>query len=89
MQIVLGLLWRWFMRKDNFQGKALLVNTVHDCVWFDCHESVLEEVHAGAVKIMQAVPQILKKYFDMDCPVPFPVDAESGPNMLDLHHMEA
>lgn len=86
VQLVLGYLWRWFVRTDNFGGKALLTNTVHDCVWVDMHPDVVNTVMPGMKKIMQAVPQLLKKHFDIDCPVPFPVDGEVGPNMLDLHH---
>jgi len=86
VQMALGVLWRWFVSTDNFGGKALLVNTVHDCVWFDMMPEVVDEVIAGSMRIMEAVPQMLKKFYDYDCPVPFPVDAEVGPNMLDLHH---
>lgn len=88
VQIVLGKLWRWFVKNDNFGGKALLVNTVHDCVWADCHPDVLDRVCAGMKKIMEAVPLWLKKHFNEDCPVPFPVDVEVGENMLELHHWE-
>lgn len=86
VQIVLGYLWRWFVRTNNFDGKAVLINTVHDCVWVDMHPDAVDTVIPGMVKIMQAVPTMLKKHFDIDCPVPFPVEAETGPNMLDLKH---
>ncbi len=86
VQMVIGVLWRWFVSTDNFGGKAFLVNTVHDCIWFDMHPDVVDEVMAGSIRIMQAVPEMLKAFFDYDCPVPFPVDAEVGPNMFDLHH---
>lgn len=86
VQIVTGQLWRWFVKNDFFGNKAFLVNTVHDCVWADCHKSVRDKVVAGMVKIMQAIPHFLKHFFGIDCPVGFPVDAECGPNMLELHH---
>jgi len=86
VQLVLGVLWRYFTMKDNYGGKALLVNTVHDCIWVDAHKDVAEEVCRDIKKIMESVPRLLKAYFDMDCPVPFPVDVEIGDNMLDLHH---
>lgn len=89
VQMVLGQLWRWFVRNDFFGGKAYLVNTVHDCVWADCHHTVLDRVVAGMVKIMQAIPHFLKHFFGINCPVSFPVDAEVGDNMLDLHHWQA
>lgn len=88
VQLVLGILWRWFVKNDNFGGLAFLVNTVHDCVWADMHPSVVATVIPGMRKIMQAVPQLLKHMFDVDCPVPFPVDAEVGPNMLSLTHFK-
>ena len=86
VQMVLGQLWRWFVKMDFFGDKAFLVNTVHDCCWFDCHKDVVDKVVVGAKKIMQAIPHFLKVFFNIDCPVNFPVDAEIGPNMLTMHH---
>lgn len=86
VQMVLGQLWRWFVRNDFFGGKAYLVNTVHDCAWFDVHSDVLDKVVPGCVKIMQAIPHFLKHFFGIECPVGFPVDAEVGDNMLELKH---
>lgn len=87
VQMILGLLWRWFIKNDNFGGKAFLVNTVHDCIWVDCHKDVKDQVCRGIKVIMESVPQALKKFFGMECPVPFPVEVEAGPNMLELHHV--
>lgn len=89
VQMILGQLWRWFIKNNYFRNRAFLVNTVHDCVWADCHCAVLDEVVAGMIKIMQAVPYFLKRFFGIDCPVQFPVDAEVGDNMLDLKHWQA
>tara|TARA_Y100000296_G_scaffold66371_1_gene78381 strand:+ start:6868 stop:7476 length:609 start_codon:yes stop_codon:yes gene_type:complete len=88
VQMILGLLWRQFVRTDNYGGQAFLVNTVHDCIWVDMHKDVKAKVAKHVKVIMESVPQVLKKYFGMECPVPFPVDVEAGPNMLDLHHVE-
>lgn len=87
VQYVLGKLFRLFIEKDNWGGRALLVNTVHDCVWIDCENDVLQDVVNHVVPVMQSIPAILKEMFDIDCPVPFPVEAEAGPNMLSLHHV--
>jgi hypothetical protein len=86
VQMVLGVLFRYFNKKSNWEGKAFLVNTVHDCVWFDLHPDVADEVLGAAKHIMESVPQLLKHFFGIDCPVPFPVDVEIGNNMLELHH---
>ena len=86
VQLILGLLWRMFVTTDNFGGKAVLVNTVHDCYWIDCHPDVLHEVKDKAMAIIENVPAYLQHFFGIDCPVPFPAEAEYGSNMYDLHH---
>jgi len=88
VQIALGKLWRLFVATENFYGMALLVNTVHDCVWVDMAEGLHELVLPAMKKIMENIPLYLKTLFGMNCPVPFPVDAEFGDNMLDLHHYQ-
>lgn len=86
VQMILGKIWRYFMRTENLGGKALLVNTVHDCYWIDTHPDVTQDVANVVLKIMAAVPQFLKAIYNIDCPVPFPAEAEHGPNMYDLKH---
>jgi len=86
VQIALGKLWRMFIATDNFGGKALLVNTVHDCVWVDMAEGMAAIVLPAMKMLMEGIPTYLDQLFGMKCPVPFPVDAKHGPNMLDLHH---
>lgn len=87
VQLVLGMLLRLFYKRNNWDGKAFLVNTVHDCVWIDCHEDVYKEVAEMAVKTMENIPAYLKHFFNINCPVPFPVEAEAGLNMLELGHI--
>ncbi|QPC44944.1 DNA polymerase A family protein [Kaustia mangrovi] len=86
VQAMLGLLWRHFVAKDFYGGKAFLINTVHDCVWIDCHKDVLDEVAADVKRILESVPEFYNKRHGMDIQVPFPVEVEYGQNMMDLHH---
>lgn len=86
VQMVAGMLVRLFYRTNNFNGKAFLVNTVHDCYWIDMHKDVVDTVMPAVLRIMQAVPQFLHKFYGIHCPVPFPAEAEVGPNMYNLHH---
>lgn len=88
VQAVLGLLWRHFISTDNYAGRAFLVNTVHDCVWADVHKDVLHQVVPKMVEIMQSIPEYYNSRYGMNITVPFPVEAEIGPNMMDLHHYE-
>jgi DNA polymerase I-like protein with 3'-5' exonuclease and polymerase domains len=85
VQYVLGRLFRHFIKSRNYGGKAFLVNTVHDCVWIDCHKSVLDTVARDVKRIMESIPAILTELYGMAVQVPFPVEVEVGPNMLDLH----
>lgn len=87
VQLVLGMMVRMFYKRMNWNSQAFLVNTVHDCIWIDAHVSVYKEVAAASVKCMEAIPAYLKHFFNIDCPVPFPVEAEAGLNMLDLTHI--
>lgn len=89
VQMILGKLFRLYLSNDRYGGKALMVNTVHDCVWFDYKKEVRDQVLNDAIRVMQAVPQFLKQIFDIDCGVLFRVDAECGNNMLDLKHFHS
>lgn len=89
VQGVLGLLWRHFISTNFYGGKAYLVNTVHDCVWVDCHKSVLDQVAADMKRIMESIPEYYNERYGMSIDVPFPVEVEYGPNMNNLHHWKA
>jgi DNA polymerase I-like protein with 3'-5' exonuclease and polymerase domains len=88
VQTMMGKLWRWFVAKQNFGGKAYLVNTVHDCVLIDVHQDVVDLVIPTAKQILEAVPYYFNKQFDMGIDVPFPVEAEIGPNWYEMKHYE-
>lgn len=81
VQIVLGKLFRQFIATDNYGGKALLINTVHDCVWEDVDESVVDVVAADTKRIMEGIPTYLHELYGMNVTVPFPVEIEVGKNL--------
>jgi DNA polymerase I-like protein with 3'-5' exonuclease and polymerase domains len=91
VQVILGKLFRAYVKRGWWSGAknapALLVNTVHDCVWNDMRKEVRDEVLTLTCAIMESVPEVFNAmYPDLEIDVPFPVEAECGPNMLDLHH---
>ncbi|QIG73186.1 putative DNA polymerase I protein [Rhizobium phage RHph_I40] len=88
VQAILGRLFRYFSANDNWNGKALLVNTVHDCVWFDVHVDHIHEIVPQVIKIMESIPEYYNTRYKMNITVPFPVEAELGLNMMDLHHYD-
>lgn len=83
VQVALGKLWRMFVANDNYKGKALLCNTVHDSVWADCKDNIKEQVGRDMRKVMEAIPQYLHELHGMDVQVPFPVEVETGLNLYD------
>lgn len=85
VQGICGKLWRHFVANNNYGGKAVLCNTVHDCVWVDCHQDVKEQVCKDIKEIMESVDEWFLQ-FGVEITVPFPVEVEVGPNMLDLKH---
>lgn len=89
VQIILGVLWRHFVSNDNYGGRALLCNTVHDCVWFDYQPEVEDELAVNVKTIMESVPEVLHRLYGMDVPVPFPVEVEIGDNLYNksVHHI--
>jgi DNA polymerase-1 len=81
VQIQLGLLWRHFVSNDNYGGRALLCNTVHDCVWIDSAPEVVQLVAADTKRILESVPETLQRLYNWHSPVPFPVEVEQGDNL--------
>lgn len=88
VQAMLGRLIRKFLETDDYGGKAFLVNTVHDCVWVDCHKDVIDLVCADLKRIMESIPEYYNSRYGMDITVPFPVEVEHGDNMNDLQHWQ-
>lgn len=86
VQAVLGLLWRHFIACDFYGGKAYLVNTVHDCIWVDCHASIVDAVARDIQRIMESIPEFYNARYGMSITVPFPVEVEVGKNMHELKH---
>jgi DNA polymerase-1 len=86
VQAVLGLLMRRFISTNFYDNKAFLVNTVHDCVWIDCHKDVLDQVCCDVKLIMESIPEFYTNRYGMTITVPFPVEVECGPNMNALKH---
>ena len=87
VQAMIGYLFRAFNKRMNFDGNAFLVNTVHDCVWIDCHKDYVDTVAPLAKVILEAVPSMYRRAFNMDIGgITFPTETEVGLNMLDLNH---
>lgn len=82
VQGIAGCVIRWLISKKFFDGKVLLINQVHDALYFDCHKDVLQEVASTVKHIMESLPEFYKQY-GYDLGVPFPAAVEAGPSMFE------
>lgn len=81
MQGIAGLVLRWLIANDFFDGRVYVINTVHDALYLDCHKDVLGVVCAGVKRIMESLPTYFSQKYGYNLNVPFPVGIEYGPNM--------
>jgi hypothetical protein len=81
VQMTVGAVWRHFAACGNYDGRALLINSVHDCVWIDCASpEIAQEVVSDVTRLMRAVPQLVaERWPGVPCDVPFNGAAEVGP----------
>lgn len=85
VQVVSGALLREFYRKQNYGEKAYLVNTVHDCVWIDAHQSVAAQVKSDVARVMGDTHKTIAELWpEMRLNVPFKVEIHSGPSLGEL-----
>ena len=89
VQTMIGKMFRFFAKQNNYNERAFLINTVHDCILIDCHEDMVGLVVTHAVQMMEKVPNVFNYYFDMKINVPFPVEAEVGMNWYEMEHWDA
>lgn len=75
----LGELYYELKANERLREKALLVNTVHDSVILDVHNSVLEEAKDTVEKVLTNAPNYLKLYFGIEFDLPIKVETSIGP----------
>lgn len=89
MAVAMGRLFRWLLSKDFMQGKALLINNVHDAVYIDCHKSVAKEVGLAVKSIMETTPKYMDEVLGTKIGhVPFPAECVWGNSMQEEFSLE-
>lgn len=87
VQGIAGLVMRWLVLRNFFDGKLCIINQVHDALYLDCHKSILQEVAVTLKQIMESIPTYFAQ-FGYDLGVPFPAAVEAGPSMNDKEEIE-
>jgi len=78
---------RAFYARENFGGKALLVNQVHDALYLDAHEDAALDAAALLHACMEEASTFMEWYFDWPIPVPVPSDTTWGASMIEEDKM--
>lgn len=83
----LGIIFRKFLATDNFGGKAFIINSVHDCIWLDCHKDVVIKVAEMVEDVFKNARQYINQRYKLECPVDFRAETEIGRNFLDMEEL--
>jgi hypothetical protein len=92
VQTMLGKVFRYFLENDRFDGKVLLVNTVHDCLLLDGTDmETIKPVALEVQRILESVPEVFNKAFPdtLNIVVPFPCETEIGDDLFDMSVLHA
>ncbi|KAI5688611.1 Exonuclease [Leishmania braziliensis] len=88
-QMMLGRLFRHFMRRDFYKNRAFLINFVHDSVWMDCHVDVLRECVTDTCRILGSAHEYVPKVFPgVKISVPLQVSASCGVDMCSMENIK-
>lgn len=74
---------RAFYARRNFEGRALLVNQVHDAEYVDADEDVAFEAACLLHACMEAASDFMEYAFAWPIPLPVPSDTTWGQSMMD------
>lgn len=88
-QMMVGRLFRHFLKKNFYQDRAYLINFVHDSVWIDCHVDALQECVRDSCKILSSVHHYVPKVFPgVTIGVPLNVSAVCGVDMCSMQSIK-
>lgn len=88
MKAAMWIAVRAFYTYKNFGGLALLINTVHDALYADAHNSVRRKAGVVIHASMLAASDLIEYLFGTPVPVPVPSDTGYGPSMYEEHSFE-
>lgn len=81
MKAAMWLMVRAWYARRNFDGRSLLVNTVHDAAYFDSDASNAERSAELMQACMEGASILIEQYLNWPIPLPVPSDTVLGANM--------
>lgn len=88
MKAAMWLAVRIFYAYKNFDGLALLINTVHDALYADAHESVRLKAAVAVHAAMLAASDLIEYLFGYKIDVPVPSETSEGPSMYEQKRID-
>jgi len=88
MKAAMWLAVRLFYKYKNFGGLALLINTVHDALYADAHESVARKAGAAVHASMLAASDLMEYWFNWKIAVPVPSETTYGRSMAEAEEFD-
>jgi len=85
--MVLGELYHVLTDNERLRDKALLINTIHDSVMLDVHESVLTEAAKTVKATLEHAPAYLEHHFAIHFDLPLRVEVEAGYNWGEMEEI--
>lgn len=76
----LGVLHRELKQNEKLKDNCLLINTIHDSVMADCKDGYVSDAVELITDTMEAAPQYLKEWYDIDFDLPLQVEVKTGKN---------
>ena len=86
MKAAMMLLVRVFYETGNLGGKAVIVNTIHDAAYVDCHPDVVEEAYCMLHECMAQATEFMRRLFKWDWSLDVPSDTSLGDSMAEEGH---
>jgi DNA polymerase I-like protein with 3'-5' exonuclease and polymerase domains len=83
MKAAMWLVVRLFYAKSNLNGRALIVNTVHDAAYLDAADEVALEAAGMLHAAMTEASTLIEHMFKWPIPVPVPSDTSWGLSMME------
>ncbi|RNF16514.1 putative mitochondrial DNA polymerase I protein B [Trypanosoma conorhini] len=84
-QMMVGRVFRQFVRRDFYGQKAFMINFVHDSLWLDCHVDVLEEcVRETRARLVEVHTYVAKAFPGVELRVPLRVTTQCGVDMCSM-----
>lgn len=83
MKAAMWLAVRCFYATKNFNGRAVLLNTVHDALYADAHPDVTSPAFATVHECMAQATDLMRCLFKWDIPLDVPSDTSIGASMAE------